>query len=175
MSLRFMIYSFSQVLQKKNIFQQHGFLWNRSTRTNLVSFEQYILEGQNEDKQTDAIFTDFSKAFNKVNHERLLQKLSAISVDSDSVQWFRSYLTNRTQTVRIKTYYSRDINVTSGVPQGSHLGPILFLIFINDITVFFKYVKAKLFADDLGIYANVRSLADAMRIQDDLKHLKYGV
>ena len=85
---------------------------------------------------------------------------------------YSGYLTNRTQTVSVKNYHSRDLNVTSSVPQGLHLGPILFLIFINDITVLFKYVKAKLYADDLKIYANVRFLADAMRIQNDLQILK---
>lgn len=97
------------------ISQQHGFLKKRSTITNLVSFEQYILKGFYDGLQTDAVYTEFSKAFDKVNHERLLQKLKTLGVSDYSLTCFRSNLTNRTQTVRIKEYKSRNINATSGV------------------------------------------------------------
>ena len=90
----------------------------------------------------------------------------------NSVKWFRSYRTGCTQIVRIKSYLLRDINVSSGVPQGSHLGPVLFLIFINDITSSFEYVKAQLFADDLKLYLYINFISDAMRFQDDLMKLK---
>ena len=95
----------------------------------------------------------------------------AFGVCEENVKWFRSYLSNRTQTVKYKNFRSRNINVKSGVPQGSHLGPILFIIFINDIISELKFTKAQLFADDLKLYAIVSSLMDCILFNKDLETL----
>ena len=83
--------------------------------------------------QVDAIYTDFSEAFDRVNHVIRLAKLEALGITGPLLRWMESYLTGRTQRVNIKGTYSGLFAITSGVPQGSHLGRLLFNIFVNDI------------------------------------------
>jgi Reverse transcriptase (RNA-dependent DNA polymerase) len=90
--------------------------------------------------QVDSIYTDFSKAFDKVRHQLLLIKL-ALAVRGDRCRLLRSCFSGRTQRVRIGSCVSKEIKVTSGVPQGSHLGPLCFIWFVNDIAQIFQYVK----------------------------------
>ena len=98
-----------------------------------------------------AVFMDFTKAFDSVPHERLLLKLHAYGIRDPLLSWIRSFLTNRQQRVVLRGHYSSWTAVLSGVPQGNVLGPILFLIYINDIT---RNVvsQSKLFADDMKVY-----------------------
>ena len=91
--------------------------------------------------QVDAIYTDFSKAFDRVDIQLLLHKLKYYGVIGSILSWIRSYLTHRTQVVSINGHQSKVFNVTSGVSQGSHLGPVLFLLFVNDITKCFSHCK----------------------------------
>ena len=119
--------------------------------------------------QVDVIYTDFSKAFDRVNHIILLAKLEALGITGSLLRWMDSYLTSRTQRVKTKGTYSSLIAVTSGVPQGSHLGPLLFFnVFVNDIGAGIINSKFLLLADNLKPYRTIESLNDALQLQGDL-------
>nr|CAI5852317.1 unnamed protein product [Callosobruchus analis] len=150
---------------------QFGFIKGRSTVENLVSYKTDLLEALEKGHQVDAIYTDFSKAFDRVNFDILLSKLSALGFSHDSVLWLRSFLIGRTQSVKIGGHISDKFNVTSGVPQGSHCAPILFTLFVNDISDVMSYSKAIMFADDLKIYRTIKDVGDSAGIQNDLDAL----
>ena len=118
--------------------------------------------------QVDSVYTDFSKAFDKINHNILIAKLAEIGVHGDFLKWFTSYVYNRSQIVTINGYKSSPYVVTSGVPQGSHLGPLLFLIYINDIHSCFKFCQFLIYADDLKIYSQINNIANCTSFQEDL-------
>ena len=120
--------------------------------------------------QTDICILDFSKAFDKVGHRRLLEKLKWYGIGEGGGginAWIKSFLTARIQTVVLDGISSDFASVISGVPQGSVLGPILFLLYINDI-VKDIHGTVRLFADDTMIYMIIRSENDAARFQQDL-------
>lgn len=150
---------------------QHGFISGRSTSSNLVIFTNYVRNVMESGFQVDCIYTDFSKAFDRVQHDVLIAKLSKLGIHSTLLKWLSSYLTGRTQRVKIRDCISRRIYVRSGVPQGSHLGPLLFLLFINDVVKVFRFSHCLLFADDLKIFMKVRHKLDALRLQFDLNGL----
>lgn len=150
---------------------QHGFMRARSTTTNLVSFVDNISKELDTCFSVDAIYTDFSKAFDRVNHQLLLDKLSAYGVAEPLLSWFGSYLSKRKSLVVASGHSSDPFPVHSGVPQGSHLGPLLFNVFINDIGECFHNSKYCLFADDLKIFKAVKSSTDSILLQHDLDRL----
>ena len=137
-------------LSNKNILNrsQFGFQRNRSTTDALVDFFEDMYKQLNEKNHTLCMVLDFSKAFDTVSHEILLQKLSRYGIRGVAHAWFRSYLAGRTQRVRVGKVLSEVMSVTSGVPQGSILGPVLFLLFINDLPNVSDQAKFTLFADD---------------------------
>ena len=104
--------------------------------------------------QIDLVLLDFSKVFDKVNHQKLLLKLHRYGIRGLSLKWIQAFLSGRTQTVVLENEKSDTVPVTSGVPQGSVLGPILFLIYINDLPDITRS-KVRLFADDTVIYLAV--------------------
>nr|CAD2176268.1 unnamed protein product [Meloidogyne enterolobii]CAD2202716.1 unnamed protein product [Meloidogyne enterolobii] len=133
---------------------QHGFRKNHSVITQLLeTYNDYTLAIENK-KCVDVIFFDLAKAFDTVPHDRLLKKLHHLGVTSDLLNWIEDYLLNRTFTVLVESNNSNEYPITSGVPQGSILGPILFISYIFDLIDFCKTdnVTPKLFADDLKAY-----------------------
>lgn len=150
---------------------QHGFIKARSTTTNLVEFTNHAVNVVESGMQLDVVYTDFSKAFDTVCHRILLKKLSEMGLHSSILRWIGSYLGDREQYVKIGSCRSCLFPVKSGVPQGSHLGPLLFNLFINDIANIFRYSRCLLYADDLKIFCRVNSLSDAANVQTDLDAL----
>lgn len=149
---------------------QHGFCEKRSTMTNLVCFAQFTAEAINDRKQVDTVYLDFQKAFDQIDHCILLQKLKSFGFVDSLINLFESYLLNRNQCVRYRCYTSKYIYPSSGVPQGSNLGPLLFLLFVNDIT---NVVSSDglLFADDYKVYKCISSIKDCVDLQEDLDKL----
>ena len=148
---------------------QHGFLKGKSTVNQLLEVYHEIVESIASGAQVDAVHMDLSKAFDKVTHPILLAKLSKHGIVGKLLGWFRDYLTNRQQRVVIDGVYSDWLPVTSGVPQGSILGPLLFLVYINDMP---NYIvgdsKLALFADDSKLYNVIKSDSDQNVLQNDI-------
>ena len=160
-------------LDCKNVInpEQHGFMKKRSVDSNLFIYSQYLLDAMDAGLQVDAIYTDFSKAFDKIDHNILKNKLAGVGVHGSLLGWFSSYISNRTQAVKIGVFTSTSTNIGSGVPQGSHLGPLLFNIYINDIFTCFKFSKFLMYADDLKLYKKIANTSDTILIQQDLNNL----
>ena len=150
---------------------QHGFVKNRSTATNLLQMVNYTMDSMIQKCQTDVLYTDFEKAFDRVDHKRLLQKLARFGFGRRLVKWFHAYLTSRTQFVGIGNGKSKTFTVTSGVPAGSILGPCLFIIFINDIVDTVTNVLVLLFADDLKLILKIANSNDARVFQSAIDQL----
>lgn len=146
---------------------QHGFYRGRSTTTNLFCITEYLSSCIDGGLQTDIIYTDFSKAFDKLDHIILLEKLQSFGFSMNLIKFFTSYLHNRTQYVSYCGHSSVEVLSTSGVPQGSNLGPLLFNIFINDIVANLT-VNCLLYADDLKLFSRILSLDDCVILQQNL-------
>jgi Reverse transcriptase (RNA-dependent DNA polymerase) len=155
--------------------QQHGFFKKRSTITNLLDYTEQLQQRMDRGGQTDVIFTDFSKAFDKVSHAKLVDKLENNGIDGVMREWFLSYITGRKQKVQLGNFTSRSIDVTSSVVQGSHLGPLLFSLFINDINEIIHDANFCVYADDLKIYREINSQDDARILQGNLDRLNHYV
>ena len=117
-------------------------------------------------------YIDFSKAFDSVSHPKLITKLKSFGIGGRLLSWISDYLANRTQAVKIGNCLSPESPVISGVPQGSIRGPVLFLLFINDIVdEFGSFLQVKLFADDVKIYVVINDVPDTILLQDGLNKL----
>ena len=128
------------------------------------------VEAMNNGWPLDVIFIDFSKAFDKVSHARLLQKLASYGIDHLSLQWIEDFLSDREFSVRVDGTLSSWLNISSGVPQGSVLGPLLFLVFINDLPACFQS-PCLVYADDMKIWRVIQSVDDQDTLQGDLDNL----
>ena len=148
--------------------EQHGFVPRRSTATNLAVYHSFVSHALDDGLQVDTVYTDFQKAFDTVDHSILLSKLSSWGFCGPLLSWINSYLSGREQIVRVSNSLSSPINVTSGVPQVSHLGPLLFNVFINDLVDVFVGTNFLLYADDLKVFRRIHSQSDAIIMQDDL-------
>ncbi|KAF7246201.1 RNA-directed DNA polymerase from mobile element jockey [Varanus komodoensis] len=149
---------------------QHGFRKNRSCQTNLVEFYDKFSRWLDEGDAVDVVYLDFSKAFDKVPHDILVEKLRSFGIHQSTVRWIRAWLSDRKQKVTISGESSGWRPVTSGVPQVSVLGPILFNLFINDME---EGVNSLLiiFADDSKTGAVATTEEQALQIQKDLDRL----
>ena len=150
---------------------QHGFRKRRSCETQLIMTVDDLARGLNEKEQVDAILLDFSKAFDKVPHQRLLLKLQHYGVRGNLLKWIEDFLSARTQEVVIDGTKSTPSPVSSGVPQGTVLGPLLFLAYINDMPEGIQST-VKLFADDSLLYRKISSKRDCVELQQDLDRLQ---
>ncbi|MCG8035359.1 MAG: hypothetical protein JAZ03_24705 [Candidatus Thiodiazotropha taylori] len=151
--------------------QQHGFRKRRSCESQLILTLQDLAAGMDEGQQIDAILLDFSKAFDKVPHERLAIKLKHYGIRGSLLQWIQSFLTDRKQQVLVEGQSSTTAPVVSGVPQGTVLGPLLFLLYINDLPQKVSST-ARLFADDSLMYLKISSTKDTAALQLDLDRLQ---
>ena len=149
---------------------QHGFRKKNSCETQLITIIGDMTCNLSNGTQIDAVFLDFAKAFDKVPHQRLLLKLEYYGIRSNTLQWIGSFLNNRKQCVIVEGVSSNVVPVTSGVPQGSVLGQLLFLIFLNDLPESITS-SVKLFADNCLAYRTIHSSNDAIRLQEDLVQL----
>ena len=148
--------------------EQHGFMCGRSTTTNLLEFVTFCTEKLVDRSQVDCVFTDFSKAFDKLSHEILLFKLTKLGFNKNFVSWIESYLRQRTCKVVFNGCVSNILEIGSGIPQGSHFGPILFILFINDLPCMIKHSKCLMYADDVKIFKPINNVGDCIDLQSDL-------
>ncbi|MES9881396.1 MAG: reverse transcriptase domain-containing protein [Sedimenticola sp.] len=146
---------------------QHGFMKGKSCTTQLLEFLEDISEAIDNGDDVDVIYLDFCKAFDKVPHNRLLVKLHSYGITGKVYSWIKEFLSDRTQRVVINGKKSEWRNVKSGIPQGSVLGPILFLVYINDLPNTVTCL-IKLFADDSKLYSKVNNQMQAETLQQNL-------
>ena len=144
---------------------QFGFCKGRSCVTQLLVTLNEWLDCIDRKIPVDAAYLDFRKAFDSVPHERLLTKLKGYGITDKVYNWIRDFLSNRTQYVKINGKTSQSINVSSGVPQGSVLGPTLFIYFINDLPLVANGCPIKIFADDTKAYIPISSYEDKLILQ----------
>ena len=152
---------------------QHGFRRRCSTETQLVSVLQDWKNLMRREVCVDTIFLDFAKAFDTVPHERLMIKLRAYGIDGDTLNWIAAFLRNRKQWTKVDGFTSSPAAVLSGVPQGTVLGPLLFILYINDMCdVISRKSRLKLYADDALLYRAVDSVVDQYTLQDELDRIQ---
>ena len=153
---------------------QHGFLRNKSCNTNLLSFTNSIAVSLHDKVGVDVVYFDFAKAFDTVSHDLILLKLkNQNNIDGNLVKFFVNYLQGRKQRVILDNCSSEFIDVLSGVPQGSILGPLLFILFINDIYKGIdKDTNIGLYADDTKMWCKIFFLT---RLCITSKRYKYAL
>ena len=148
--------------------RQYGFIRGKSCTSNLLEVLDHLGSLLDDGKQVDMIYMDMSKAFDKVNHGCLLQKFHEFGFEGSLLQWFSSYPMGRYQRVTVLGETSDTLPVSSETPQGSILGPMLFLIYVNNLPDSVLISHVAMFADDTKIYKQIKSQEDAAYLQADL-------
>ena len=152
---------------------QHGFRSGHSCESQLITTMSDLYEAHNDKDQVDMVILDFSKAFDKVDHLGLISKLEHYGIRGPLLEWTSSFLIGRKQCVVVDGKASTPTDVLSGVPQGTVLGPLFFLVYINDISKNLTVgTKIRLFADDSLLYRTIRSPKDCEILQNDLNNLQ---
>ena len=153
--------------------RQHGFLKNKSCTTQLTVFCDSLALSLNNNIRSDVIYFDFAKAFDSVNHDLILMKLKSLfSIDSYLLQFISKYLSGRKQNVVVGGFKSSELPVMSGVPQGSILGPTLFVLFLNDIVYGLNEgTNIMMYADDTKIWRQMEVFNDHLTLQRDINYL----
>ena len=146
--------------------EQFGFVSGRNTITQLLVTLNDWMSDLDNDVPVDAAYLDFRKAFDTVPHQRLISKLKTYNIKGPILNWINSFLSDRTQFVKINNSSSSNLNVSSGVPQGSVLGPTLFIFFINDLPNVIKNASVKIFADDTKAYNGINKPEDVTNLQN---------
>jgi hypothetical protein len=149
---------------------QHGFRTHHSCITNLLLAREKWTKAVDKGARLDVIFIDFSKAFDKVPHQRLLEKLRAYGIQRKLWAWIADFLSDRHIRVKVNQATSDPISATSGVPQGSVLGPELFRVYVNDLPTTLR-TECLMYADDLKLWAKVSSQEEAEVVQAVLDKL----
>merc|ERR1711867_148486 len=150
---------------------QHGSVQGRSTQTELLAHYNDIYDALSEGKTTDTVYLDFAKAFDKVDHEILMEKLAENKIKGKLGKWIREFLRNRKYRVIVNGEKSEEQDVKSGVPQGTVLAAILFLIMIGDIDKDIISCIVSCFADDTRNSKQIRTEEDKKAMQDDLNRI----
>ena len=166
---------FRQIMNHLDLFHilstyQHGFRSGHSTETQLIITVDDIAKSMDSRSQIDMLILDFSKAFDTVPHLRLIEKLDHYGIRNNTKQWIKGWLTTRNQTVVVDGEVSEQVHVKSGVPQGTVLGPLMFLLYINDISNGVTS-SIRLFADDCLLYRTINDEKDTESLQSDLDQL----
>ena len=155
--------------------EQHGFRRAHSMVHSIAQLTNYIYRHLDEKAPTLAVFIDFRKAFDCVQHPVLLEKLSAMNLDDRVIDWRQNYLTNRQQRVYANGYYSNYLDITQGVPQGSVLGPLFYIVYVNDLKNIVKKCKFAMYADDTVIYISRKNVdVSVKKLQSDIDSLSCG-
>ena len=144
---------------------QHGFRPNHSTVSAMFEIANKWFQNIDIGQLNGVVFLDLKKAFDTVDHRILLHKLYLYGINAIAFNWFRSYLSNRKQYCQVNDHLSNPLEMICGIPQGSILGPLLFLIYVNDLPNCLKYTKCNMFADDTQIDAsshNIESVANTL-------------
>jgi len=150
---------------------QHGFVKGRSCATNLLTAFEFWTEWLHQGFGIDTVYLDYKKAFDSVDHVKLIAKLHNNNVNYNMIKWIAAFLESRIMKVKAKAEFSDSAAVLSGVPQGSVLGPLLFLIFINDLPQWMRNSMLLMFADDTKISCAVSDEKDCALLQKDLDNL----
>ncbi|PFX12690.1 putative RNA-directed DNA polymerase from transposon BS [Stylophora pistillata] len=161
---------YDHLVKKALLFQfQSGFRRGHSTSTALLDVLEYILKNMDGGNLTGAIFLDLSKAFDMIDHSLLKIKLIALGVRGQALAWFDNYLSGRSQSVSVNGTYADTSDLSLGVPQGSVLGPLLFIVFINDLPSTIHRCKIILYADDTALFFAGRNIQTIQStLQEDL-------
>ena len=148
--------------------KQYGFINGRSTVLQLLTVLDLWTEMLDIGGQIDVIYCDFQKAFDKVSHNKLIERMQGYGIHDSLIQWTKSFLSDRSQRVSVRGTFSKWHNVLSGIPQGSVLGPLLFVLFINSLPDSVTHSHVYLFADDTKVFKHILKEEDQTQMQSDI-------